>query len=600
MLSAPATAWGQTGYLRSYGGSVTEFGTGIALRPDGHIVISSQSQTPELSFGICDGLIPHLDQNGNVIEAVGIGGAECDILNAICVNAQGHIFAAGRTLSGSNGEYDGQIIRLDQSSAPVWIKRAGGPFADNILSTTPTNDGGVVVAGSYGSSTFDLDLWLMKLDANGTMIWSQTYPGAGNDKIEKVIQTGDGGFLCVGSMSGNAGTGTDMVVMRTDADGSPLWRMIIGGTSTDEGKSICEGPDGSAYAVGWTRSFGGGLNNVLLCRIGSDGSLQWTQTYGSPNNEQGQDILLSSTGSLIITGTIEHGFYVNDNVFLLSTDPNGSILWQKEYGDPMRLERATRMAEATNGDLLVTGDLWGCPGLDYEILLLRTNAQGACAPCNEQSPLFVASTHLPTVVIGSGSQQFGMVSNWPASWAQRQLNANYCGQIMPLAVELISAVAVEDGIGNRIDWITASESGSDHFRLESSPDGNDFNVLDVINAVGDSYISNSYSYQDRAPFRKTYYRLVEVDTDARETNLATLFVHRTNDVSIYVDHALRSIEVTSEEHILEIRLIDMAGRSIIRELAPSGTVKLNVPNNGVFLLVLINAHGDPRTLKIVV
>jgi hypothetical protein len=598
LLLLPITAIGQTGYLRSYGGSVTEFGTDIALRPDGQIVISSQTQTPELSFGICDGLVPLIDPEGNVIDAIGIGSTDCDILDAIGVNSQGDVFAAGRTLSGGNGEYDAQVIRMNGALQPLWSRRAGGPSSDHIHSLVATDDGGVVVAGSYGTTTFDLDLWLMKLDANGNMLWSRIYPGPGTDRIEKVILSSDGGFLCTGT-SGNAGTGMDLMVMRTDASGLPLWRRNIGGTSSEEGRGICEGPDGSAYAFGWTRSFGAGMKDAFLCKVGLTGNLLWARSYGGAGNEEGDDIVRSVNGSLILTGTIAHGFFVNDNVFLISVDLDGNITWQKEYGDELRLENAERMTIDASGGLYVTGDVWGCPGLDYQILLLHTDGQGNCSSCETQSLSFISNLHSPSVTISAGVQGAGQVTEWSPLTSPRSIGEHHCGQMMPLAVTLLYADVEENGPYNTINWATASEFGADHFRVERSVDGIRFDLIASVPAAGSSHITTRYSCTDPMPAPLTYYRLTEVDRENDHIELAMLTAQRDDQNSVEVDHTTRTILMTLKNTVTEVRVIDMTGKVIFRERNGSGVVQTIAPDKGVYLILFLSNGAEQESVKII-
>lgn len=93
----------------------------------------------------------------------------------------------------------------------------------------PTPDGGFAYTGR---DPFGRGMVLVKLDAAGRTEWEQQYPGPGDeqtvgDRARDLIRTRDGGFLLAGYMS-EAETGEPRpAILKTDADGSEVWRRIL-------------------------------------------------------------------------------------------------------------------------------------------------------------------------------------------------------------------------------------------------------------------------------------------------------------------------------------------------------------------------------------
>ncbi len=98
--------------------------------------------------------------------------------------------------------------------------------------------------------------------------------GGGGSGIYSAIETTDGGYALLGYSRG-FGRGSDMFLVRTNAQGDPLWSQSFGGERDDEGYAIVQTTDGGFVLVGTTRSVVRGTNgsDILLIRTNSQGEL---------------------------------------------------------------------------------------------------------------------------------------------------------------------------------------------------------------------------------------------------------------------------------------------------------------------------------------
>ena len=215
------------------------------------------------------------------------GGAGDDEGYSVTNSDNGFVFV-GITNSSGLGQYDVLLIKTDSIGSMEWNRTYGGSFNDRAYSVVTTINGGYALAGSTNSfGSGDVDYWLIKVDSEGNLEWTQTYDGQGYDSCRSLIATSDGGYALLGytisSRSESTSSGlanSDVWLVKVDSLGNIEWNQTYGGTSLDSVSSIIENVDGS-YALGCsTVSFGAGNADFWLVIVDSVGVPKWNQTYG--------------------------------------------------------------------------------------------------------------------------------------------------------------------------------------------------------------------------------------------------------------------------------------------------------------------------------
>jgi hypothetical protein len=110
------------------------------------------------------------------------------------------------------------------------------------------------------------------------MIWNKTYGGTGSEFCLYLLQTIDGGFAFCGSENSFGAGGTDVWFVKTDAVGNMLWQKTFGGPNNEDAYSMTQTIDGSFVLAGGTRSYGYGTANPAssdwyLIKTDSEGGL---------------------------------------------------------------------------------------------------------------------------------------------------------------------------------------------------------------------------------------------------------------------------------------------------------------------------------------
>ncbi|RJP73668.1 MAG: T9SS C-terminal target domain-containing protein [Candidatus Zixiibacteriota bacterium] len=166
----------------------------------------------------------------------------------------------------------------------LWTRTFGGSSYDYGSSVEQTTDGGYIIAGytwSFGLGYHDV--YLVKTDAEGNPVWQRTFGGSYYDYGYSVQQTTDGGYVIAGETWPYGAGSYNVYLVKTDASGNPLWQQAFGGSSGDFGRSVQQTADGGYVIAGETWSCGAGSWDVYLIKTEAGGQpLETTLTPVNP------------------------------------------------------------------------------------------------------------------------------------------------------------------------------------------------------------------------------------------------------------------------------------------------------------------------------
>jgi hypothetical protein len=265
----------------------------------------------------------------------------------------------------------GLILALFTQSAyaVTFAKTYGGTGDDRASYVLQTSDGGYIVVGDTGSLGADsVDIFLVKTDANGNIQWAKTYGGIVDEYAYSVQQTSDGGYIVAGYTNSFGAGYTDIILIKTDANGNVQWAKTYGGTGWDWAESVQQTSDGGYIVAGGTSSFGAG--GVFLIKTDANGNVIWAKTYGGAGASSVQQ---TSDGGYILAG--ETGSWPNYDIFLIKTDANGNIIWAKTYGGTDR-DWAYSVQQTSDSGYIVAGTTLSFGAGWHDFLLIKTDANG--------------------------------------------------------------------------------------------------------------------------------------------------------------------------------------------------------------------------------
>ena len=293
-----------------------------------------------------------------------------------CVTSDGGYAVLGSTFSYGAGDYDLYLLRLDSGGDTLWSATYGGPETDQGCDIQQTSDGGFILAGktkSYGSG--ESDVYLLKVDFVGGVLWSKTFGGTGRDEGWSVRQTSDLGFVIAGKTNSRGAGADDFYLIKTDASGDSLWSKTFGGANGESAAAVRETLDGGYVVLGTTGSFGSGYSSLYAVRTDSLGDTLWTAAYGGESADFGYAVEVSPDGGFVFAGaTASYGAGYSD-MYVVKTDPQGTVEWDRFYGGSED-DRAYTVQVAPDGGYLLAGRTQSYGSGQYDMYAVRTDPVG--------------------------------------------------------------------------------------------------------------------------------------------------------------------------------------------------------------------------------
>ncbi len=305
------------------------------------------------------------DAHGNKLWSKTLGGEFADYGHCAQQISDGGYIVVGSTMYGTSWEDVYQqggnqvwLVKTDVDGNELWNKMFGGNHSDVGYSVQQTPDGGYIIVGetySYGAGRSDI--WLIKTDADGDELWNKTFGGADTDAGYCVQKTTDGGYILVGETRSYGAGSSDVWLIKTDDNGNELWNRTYGGTGTDIGRFVQQTSDDGYILVGETNSYGAGGSDIWLIKTDADGNESWSKAFGSDISDTANCVRQTMDGGYVMTGSIGSrvGKYdTTSDVALIKVDSNGNTLWDLHFGGSS-YDAGQSLVETTDGSYVITG-----------------------------------------------------------------------------------------------------------------------------------------------------------------------------------------------------------------------------------------------------
>ncbi|GAB3171688.1 SBBP repeat-containing protein [Telluribacter humicola] len=337
------------------------------------------------------------------------GGPTEDRGYATTVDNSGNVYATGSftgtvtfgsiTLT-STGSSDVFIVKYSSNGDVLWAFKAGGTNNDQGNDIAVDGNGNVYIIGTFvGTSTFGettftsiiTDVFILKLDGNGSILWVQRGTGEINEYGSGIAVDGVGNVFITGTfdntvtfgnfnLNNSQGTryinNTEIFVAKLNPDGIFQWAQSAGGIHWDTGNDIAIDIDGNVYVTGKvaTSGFGGvsfgnititsnlGLDEVFIAKYDNNGVAQWVKTTQGSTGTYGQSITIDEDKNIYVAGAVggetvafgETALSASSGAtYITKITGSGTFVWTKKIGEFLGF--AYGVAVNKNSDVFVTG-----------------------------------------------------------------------------------------------------------------------------------------------------------------------------------------------------------------------------------------------------
>jgi hypothetical protein len=235
-------------------------------------------------------------------------------------------------IAGISGSVDGNgfLMKVDAYGDTLWSRSYGSSKYEIINAVKQTADQGYILVGEGADHVSGVyPALVIKTDANGDVEWSHSYQGTGNGpsymngiQIFDVEVLDDGYLLAGTSRAFQSSPYFTMWVARISLSGQFIWSRTY--FNSGVGRSIRKTADGG-FVIAQEHLQG----NMALTKIDSVGNTLWIKTYGGPDQDFANTLISTTTGYLMVGGTISSGFPGSYAMYVVKTDFNGDYKWSR-------------------------------------------------------------------------------------------------------------------------------------------------------------------------------------------------------------------------------------------------------------------------------
>ncbi len=356
-------------WAHAFGGAEKDWAYGLTATKDGGLCTAGR--TASQGVGLEDAWLVRMAGDGRMLWNKTFGGAAIDRGRGIVELADRGLVVAGATESSGAGEFDVWVFKVDADGELLWDRQFGGAATDWASALVATHDGGVAVAAyTQDESEGPYDFWVLKLDGAGALQWQRRFGGKQTDWSNAITATADNGLVVAGHTESSGAGGADFWVLKLGADGELLWQRTFGGKKTDYASAVATTRGGDLLVAGMTLSAGAGLFDGRIVRLTDSGDVIWDKTFGGAGNDWIRAIVQTQDGNYTVAGYTDSQGAGQNDVWLFKLAPDGTLLWERTYGDTGN-EWARALAELPDGALALAGDTYSMGAGAADVLVLK-------------------------------------------------------------------------------------------------------------------------------------------------------------------------------------------------------------------------------------
>ena len=329
VLSIIAKAQPPSKFYSTYGGGGYDEGYDVKQTLDGGYIITGS--TSSIGLGNTDMYLLKLDSMGVKKFETSFGGVNNEVGKSVVQLSDSSYVIAGYTSSSGFGGYDIFLVKADKTGALLWQKTIGGADWDFANSMTATNDGGFIIAGTtYSYGRGNADGFIVKTDANGDTIWTKTFGGLNDDEFKSVIQTSDLNYAIVGYTKSYNDYLGDAWLFKVNQLGDSLKSFSYNFGLEDGFNDLKELSSGEIITAGYLTFNNSQKRDGIFNKIGLNGTVDLQTTDGQTNTDETfykVGISNSSFGAYTVLGNShENGSSFKLEVKMMLLNNNGNYV----------------------------------------------------------------------------------------------------------------------------------------------------------------------------------------------------------------------------------------------------------------------------------
>lgn len=308
---------------KTYGGNATDLGYSIQSTNDNGFILGGV--TTSFGSGSSDFYMIKTDAFGDTIWTKTYGGIYQEECKKALQTKDNGFVAVGNTLSYGAGGYDCYVVKTDPQGSVEWTRTIGGSYSDYANDAVYTVAGELILVGETNSFTSaGSSMYAIKISGLGDTIWTKIFDYNYLDRAMSICETYDKGYAILGTSLETTSGIIYSVVLKLDANGNLVWSYFYEYNQLNEPSKITEAPDSSLTISGTTTINSSNQRNTFLARIDSIGNPIWSTMYdyNSAFEEAFSHTLINQ--NIYVVGRYQPAIPTPWRLLLLKADQNGN------------------------------------------------------------------------------------------------------------------------------------------------------------------------------------------------------------------------------------------------------------------------------------
>jgi hypothetical protein len=243
------------------------------------------------------------------------------------------------------GTTNATLYKFSADGALLWQRRLSGYAAYGLA---VDGAGGVYICGSTAQSGGNA--FVAKYNSSGTLQWQRviTLTGANSLALKAAATDGSNNVY----VSGYYYTSfiQEQLLMKYDSAGTLLWQRIIGQSNTDDSaEGVAVDSSGNVYTGGFGASY-----DFFLTKYDTNGTLQWQQLIARTGSSQGTGVAVDSSANVYLVG-YEYNSSNIQVVSVVKLNTSGTLQWSQTLSHASVYLSGLAVDVTDAGDVFITG-----------------------------------------------------------------------------------------------------------------------------------------------------------------------------------------------------------------------------------------------------
>ena len=281
----------------------------------------------------------------------------------ITLDHNGNVFVCGAARVISTGNYTSVILKYSSGGNLLgsFITDSSAAMENIPVKIKITNSDKIILAGTSENLSGGRDMFVSLLNDLTGIFRTVMINGSANqdDEMTDLITDNENNIYICGSIR-NISSSVDYYYAKLDSAGNTVWNGVFNGIGNDIDipSKIFYDSSHNIFITGYSRNSNfTGSEDMLTLKISASGNLIWSKVFNGPENgiDQGFSIVTDIEGNVYVGGGSDRK--INDLIYMLiKYDPNGDLLWTKNYFSSIISEDFIYDISLDNGNnIFVTG-----------------------------------------------------------------------------------------------------------------------------------------------------------------------------------------------------------------------------------------------------